>query len=107
MCTGSIEPFERSRPWFAADTGLMHIQLREGCGVEMPRSFAGIARQRATDAGVRGERLMNRDDMLCRTETVPVPKFQDDSGQLIIFSQKLPKLPSLSLASAKVCVCRT
>jgi len=30
LCARSIEPFERSRPWFAADAGAMEIQLREG-----------------------------------------------------------------------------
>jgi len=30
LCAHSIEPFERSRPWFAADAGPMEIQLREG-----------------------------------------------------------------------------
>jgi hypothetical protein len=46
----SIEPFERSRPWFAADAGTMQIQLWEGA---VP-SCAGTVRER-TAAGTERE----------------------------------------------------
>jgi hypothetical protein len=49
LCARSIEPFERSRPWFAADAGPMQIQLREGTVWRC----AGALRQ-CTAAGVEG-----------------------------------------------------
>ena len=71
LCARSIEPFERSRPWFAADAGPMQIQWREGavwrCAGALRQSTAAGAEGEKTDVGVRGERSGRRDDMVCRT----------------------------------------
>jgi hypothetical protein len=71
LCARSIEPFERSRPWFAADAGPMEIQLREGavwrCAGALRQSTAAGAEGEKTELGVKGERSRRRNDMVCRT----------------------------------------
>jgi hypothetical protein len=71
VCARSIEPFERRRPWFAADAGPMQIQLREGavwrCAGALQQSAAAGAEGEKTDVDVRGEHSRRRDDMVCRT----------------------------------------
>jgi hypothetical protein len=45
--------------------------------------------------------------VVCRQGDKSCSTGPSEHGQPIIFSQKFPKLPSLSPASAKVCACRT
>ena len=71
LCARSMEPFERSRSWFAADAGLMQIQLWEGavwrCTGALRESTTAGAGGEKTGMDVRDKQSRMRNDPVCRT----------------------------------------
>ena len=71
LCARSIEPFEGSPSWFAADAGPMEIQWREGavwrCAGALRKSTAAGAEGERREVSVKGQRSRRRDDAVCGT----------------------------------------